>query len=278
VQFTNVKNYSLHRVHLRTVFKMKKINIGTLELWQFENLSNEKNVGHFVSDRNAVLHRSDFTLSLSSSPDKNFVKNNRGLIAASMGIDSNKLFFPSQVHQTRIVNVNSNIQRDALLDTDALITSERGVCIAVMSADCVPIILYDKKNQAVAAVHSGWKGTVAKILTKTLAEMNRVFNTDGKDLIAGIGPSVSVDSYEVGEEVIDAVEKSFTTSSELLVGLANGKAKLDLWKANIQQLIEFGVPMKSIEVSNLCTIKNNIDFFSARKGDSGRFAAGIMLR
>jgi YfiH family protein len=258
--------------------KMKKINIGALELWQFENLSNEKKINHFVSDRNAFPLRRDFTLSLSSSPDKDFVRNNRNLIAASMTIDSNKLFFPSQVHQTRIVNVNSNIEKDALLHTDALITSERGICIAVMSADCVPIILYDKKNQAVAAVHSGWKGTVAKILTKTLVEMKRVFNTEGKNVIAGIGPSVSVDSYEVGEEVIDAVEKSFLTSSELLIGRANGKAKLDLWKANVQQLIEFGVHIKSIEVSNLCTIKNNKDFFSARKGDSGRFAAGIMLR
>jgi YfiH family protein len=257
---------------------MKKIHLSDLDLWQFENLSGEKNVNHFVSDRNAFPKRNDFTLSLSSSPDKDFVATNRSLVATSMSIESNKLFFPSQVHQTRIVNVTSNTEKDELLDTDALITSEREICIAVMSADCVPILLYDKRNQVVAAVHSGWKGTVAKILTKTLTEMKRAYNTDGKDVIAGIGPSVSVDSYEVGEEVIDAVEKYFSTSSELLVNRANGKAKLDLWKANIQQLIEFGVPVKSIEVSNLCTIKNNNDFFSARKGDSGRFAAGIMLR
>jgi YfiH family protein len=194
-----------------------------------------------------------------------------------MNIDNEKLFFPSQVHETRIVHVESTIDRSLLQNTDALITAERGVCIAVMSADCVPIILYDKKNQAVGAVHSGWKGTVAKILTKTLAEMKRVFKTDGKNVIAGMGPSVSVDSYEVGQEVIDAVEKSFGLKNQLLVSQPNGKAKFDLWTANIQQLVEFGVPINSIEVSNLCTIKNNADFFSARKGDTGRFAAGIML-
>jgi polyphenol oxidase len=256
---------------------MRKIHLGALDLWQFDNLSHEKAIGHFVSDRNAVQGRNDFTLSLSSSPDKDFVKNNRSMVANAMSIDNSKLFFPSQVHQTRIVNVDSNTDRSTLTDTDALITAERRICIAVMSADCVPIILYDKKNQAVAAIHSGWKGTVAKILAKTLAEMKLLFNTDGKNIIAGIGPSVSVQSYEVGQEVIDAVEKSFGGSNELLVEKANGKAKFDLWKANIQQLVEFGVPLESIEVSNLCTIRNNNDFFSARKGDAGRFAAGIML-
>src|SRR5690606_35350385 len=111
-------------------------------------------------------HHSDgeFTLSWSSYPDRSYIEKNRQLLASAMGVDYNHLFFPSQVHQTRIVQVTSNTSRDSLHETDALITNEPGICIAVMSADCVPIILYDEKNNAVAAVHSGWRGTVARIL------------------------------------------------------------------------------------------------------------------
>jgi polyphenol oxidase len=147
-----------------------------------------------------------------------------------------------------------------------------------MSADCVPIILYDKKNKAVGAVHSGWRGTVARILEKTLTEMSKVFGTRGEDVYAGIGPSVSQDSYEVGEEVIHEVTKSFGHANELLIHVDNNKAKLDLWKANTVQLLEFGVRPNQIEVADLCTVKQNHYFFSARKGDSGRFAAGIVIK
>jgi YfiH family protein len=181
------------------------------------------------------------------------------------------------VHLTRIVNVTSETSPDDLKDTDALITNEKGIGIAVMSADCVTILLYDKKNKAIGAVHSGWRGTVAHILEKTLHEMQNVFNTKGEDLIAGIGPSVCQDAYEVGEEVVSEVKQAFGHDSELMITQPNNKAKLDLWKANAHQLLEFGVAPENIEISNLCTVKNNGNFFSARKGDSGRFAAGIML-
>lgn len=246
-----------------------------LTLWQFENLGRQSGIRHFVTARNSNPEGKEFTLSLSSSPDKDMVRANRSLVAKAMGIADDKLFFPSQVHLTRIVNVTSHTPKEELMETDALISNEPGICIAVMSADCVPILLYDRKNNAVAAVHSGWKGTVAKILEKTLKTMHETFGTNGVDLIAGIGPSVSQDAYEVGEEVVTQVKKSFDRSSELMIPQPNNKAKLDLWKANEFQLREFGVT--DIEISDLCTVKNNSNFFSARKGDSGRFAAGIML-
>jgi polyphenol oxidase len=138
--------------------------------------------------------------------------------------------------------------------------------------------LYDKKNHAVGAVHSGWRGTVALILEKTLRAMNAEFGTKGEDLLAGIGPSVCQESYEVGEEVVAEVEKAFgARQSNLMIPQPNNKAKLDLWRANEIQLLEFGVLKSNIEISDLCTVKNNNYFFSARKGDAGRFAAGIML-
>ena len=255
---------------------MERVRFGELSLWQFENLAKEKSIRHFVTERTAI-GTGEFTLSLSSSPDKEFVRANRKKLASAMGVAPENLFMPSQVHKTRIVQVSSSTSKDELIDTDALITAQKGLCIAVMSADCVPILLYDKKHHACAAIQSGWKGTVAKILEKTLQTMNHTFGTIGENVIAGIGPSASQVSYEVGEEVITAVRAAYSNAGELMIAKSNNKAMLDLWAANKCQLLDFGVPESQIETSNLCTIINNQYFFSARKGDSGRFAAGIVL-
>ncbi len=254
---------------------MKRQLINGLFLWQFENLSAENKIRHYVSERNT--EGNEFTLSLSSSPDKEMVRVYRSKIGEALGVRPHQMYFPSQVHGTNIITVTSHTTREELMDADALITREPGLCISVMSADCVTILIYDKKNGCVGAVHSGWRGTVAKILEKTLLRMYFEFGTRGEDVIAGIGPSVCQDSYEVGEEVIQEVRKSFGPDSGLLIEQPQNKAKLDLWKANQLQLEYFGVRSENIEVSDLCTIKNNQHFFSARKGDKGRFAAGIVL-
>jgi YfiH family protein len=256
---------------------MKKVKIDGLGLWQFDQLGTEAGVKHFVSDRGPYGGEKEFTLSYSSSPDREEIRQNRHRIAAALGITGSRLFFPSQVHKTRIVQVAEDTPVAELMETDALITNKRGIGLAVMSADCVPIILYDKQNQAIGAIHSGWRGTVARILEKTLHEMQRVYGTQGADIIAGIGPSVCQDSYEVGEEVVQAVDHAFGKDQGLMIPQPEGKAKLDLWKANALQLLAFGVPATRIEVSNLCTVKNNNYFFSARRQDAGRFAAGIVL-
>jgi copper oxidase (laccase) domain-containing protein len=107
--------------------------------------------------------------------------------------------------------------------------------------------------------------------------MSETYNSKGQDIIAAIGPSVCQDSYEVGEEVIEEVNRSFGSNNRLMLYQPNNKAKLDLWEANRLQLLDFGVSPANIEVSELCTVKNNDHFFSARKGDKGRFAAGIVL-
>jgi len=256
---------------------MRNVVRNGLSLWEFDSLSSKSSIRHFVTDRNTNPRGEPFTLSYSSTPDRSLVVNNRRLLAEAMEVEEHALYLPSQVHKTNIVHVSLSTTKEELLETDALITSEPGICIAVMSADCVPILLYDKKNNVVAAVHSGWRGTVARILEKTLAEMNDRYGSIGEDIFAGIGPSVSQESYEVGEEVITAVQAAFDTHSQLLVHTTLKKARLDLWNANRRQLIDFGVPEEHIEVSNLCTVIHNHAFFSARKGDAGRFAAGIVL-
>ncbi len=256
---------------------MNRTLIGDLNLWEFESLAKEDSIKHFVTDRTGLHKGTEFTLSYSSTPDRDAVVANRNLLALAMGVRENELYLPSQVHKTKIVEVTRRTKKEDLMETDALISAERNRCIAVMAADCVPILLYDKKNKAIGAVHSGWRGSVARILEKTLHEMQARFGTRGDQLLAAIGPSVSQASYEVGEEVVQAVNSSFGLNNNLMIPQNNNKAKLDLWKANELQLLEFGVASANIEVANLCTIINNDHFFSARKGDAGRFAAGIVL-
>jgi polyphenol oxidase len=256
---------------------MEKVLINDLSLWQFDILINDISIKHFVTDRNSRKGEKEFTLSYSSLPDRNEILQNRIALADAIGIAESHLYFPSQVHKTKIVNVTRHTSKEEVLETDALITNEKNICIAVMSADCVPILLYDVKNKAVGAVHSGWRGTVAKILEKTLYQMNLQFGTKGEDLIACIGPSVCQDAYEVGEEVVSEVQQAFKESDTLLIPQTNNKAKLDLWSANKLQLLAFGVDPSRIEISDLCSVKNNHHFFSARKGDSGRYGAGIMM-
>lgn len=256
---------------------MKRKTVQGLCLWLFEQLCKETGVKHFVTGRQSPIGGEAFTLSYSGCSDRETITRNRELLATVMGIPTERLYFPSQVHETKIVHVTRATSVTELQGTDALVTQELGYCISVMSADCVPILLYDRYHRAVAAVHSGWRGTVSRILEKTLHRMQSLFGSHGKDILACIGPSICRESYEVGAEVVDAVIQAFGNHHNLIVPTQGDKALFDLWEANTIQLLEFGVPPSQIERAGLCTYKNNDAFFSARKGDRGRFAAGIML-
>ncbi len=257
---------------------MRRVAFDGFWLWQFDHLAAEKEINHFVTDRSSARTEAGFTLSFSSHPDREYIRLNRLRLANAIGVLPQRLFLPSQVHGDRIVNVTSETTTAELMETDALVTTEKGVCIAVMSADCVPILLYDPHNRVVAAVHSGWRGTVRKILAKTVAYLQDHYQSEPHRILAGIGPSVCQDSYEVGGEVIEQVAVSFPGASHLMIPTDADKAKLDLWEANKIQLLHAGVGEENIRIANLCTVIHNEWFFSARKGDKGRFAAGIVLR
>src|SRR5687767_4973350 len=113
---------------------MNRVNSGGLHLWKFGNLSGERSIDHFVTERQSNANGGEFTLSYSSSPDKELIRKNRHKLSIAMGVDENRLVLPSQVHKTKIVNVTSKTTKEDVMETDALITSERGICIAVMSA------------------------------------------------------------------------------------------------------------------------------------------------
>ena len=148
----------------------------------------------------------------------------------------------------------------------------------IMGADCVPLLFYDPVQQVIGAAHAGWRGTVQKIAIETIKAMQEAFKCLPSDILVGIGPSIGPSNYEVDNVVYQEFINYFENGKAYFTkGKTTGKYYLDLWKTNKMQLLSTGVKEENIELSGICTFENNSEFFSSRRGDSGRFAAGIML-
>lgn len=188
-----------------------------------------------------------------------------------------KLVVPCQTHGTNVKVIASPSDAEVLEDVDALVTSMPGYCLCVSTADCIPVLLYDKEKQVVAAVHAGWRGTVGHIVGNTLRTMRNTYATDEKDIIACIGPGISLGAFEVGDEVYWAFEEAGFDMSR--ISRKETKWHIDLWEANRLQLLEEGVLEGNIEVAGICTYQSFDTFFSARRLGflSGRILSGIML-
>ncbi len=218
------------------------------------------------------------------------VRQNRKLLCAELGISDNCLFLPRQVHGTEIFQVNDDFlkrsaeEREQCLDgIDALTTDIPGLCIGVSTADCIPVLLYDERHHAIAAVHAGWRGTVNRIVEKTISHMHERFGTEGKDLHAVIAPGISPEAFEVGDEVYEAfADANFPMQQIARRYPAAGESKwhIDLWAANFLQLEACGLSLSSIQVSGICTVRESSRFFSARRlgTASGRIFNGILLK
>ncbi len=171
-----------------------------------------------------------------------------------------------QVHGTAIrVVQNSEDARNDTENCDVLTTRATGILLGVKTADCVPLLLGDARTGAIAAIHAGWRGTVAGIVSLTLARMNEEYGARAEDLRVAIGPAANVCCYEVGGEVIEAFSKSFPRLEHLLRPTREGHALIDLQKANCELLIEAGVASEQIHIAPLCTMCRTDLFFSYRR-------------
>ena len=248
------------------------------------------NISHFVTTRLGGVSTGSYG-SFNCSPFTNdapeHIRENTALLLDGMQQKPDVLLIPHQVHRTEILHIDRPFldlaeteRRERLEGVDALITDQPGCCIVVSTADCIPVMLYDPQHQAIAVAHAGWRGTVAFIVAKTIERMQQCYHTDPHCLKACIGPGISLESFEVGEEVYDAFQAAGFPMHELAVRYEPaGKWHIDLWKANQWQLLEAGVPASQIEISGICTYQHPDLFFSARRLgiDSGRILSGIML-
>ena len=201
-------------------------------------------------------------------------------LAQALHMNPQQFVFPRQVHGDRVEIVNESMGFTDIPDTDALITNQPGICTCVQTADCVPILLFDPVKRVIAAVHAGWRGTVNRIVGKTIQCMQQQFGSEPKNMLAAIGPSISSEYYEVGADVISLIQKSFPDSPELLRSAEDeNKACLDLWEANRVIMKEAGLSQIRIETMERCSWFDESRFFSARRDGvtTGRMVTGIML-
>lgn len=199
------------------------------------------------------------------------IAENRRRFAGATGFDLGMLAWSYQVHGDQILHARTPGGAEGY---DALISDSPGVVLAVTVADCVPVLIFDVRNKAVAAVHAGWRGTVAGLAGKTLAAMSAAFGTRGEDCRAYVGTCIDECSFEVGEEVALHFPDEFKQVSAL-----TGKYYVDLKKANAAQLRRAGLSDAQIGISPYCTVRDNADYFShrAEKGTTGRMMAVIGL-
>jgi len=192
-------------------------------------------------------------------------------------------------HQTHTVNVRKVTAEDKgkgitrerdYEDVDGLITNVPGVVLSTFYADCVPLYFLDPVKRAIGLSHSGWRGTVNKMGKVTVERMITEYESNPKDIIVVIGPSICVDCYEVSMDVAQefmTVFKNADNLNKIVIQKNREKAMLDLWQANLAVLKEAGIPKKNISVPDICTACNKDVLFSHRASGGKRGNLGAFL-
>lgn len=235
------------------------------------------------------------------------------VLCKALGIPSDMFFRPHQVHGTDVMVITEQDVHDFQQtgahgwQCDAVIYSLQNTCIGISTADCIPVICYDPEHHCAAAIHAGWRGTVAGIIGKAIEKMTTVYGTNPSLLRCAIGPGISLDSFEVGDEVYNAfrdagydmekMSKRYPANNQIVNSkllnsrcnsdseivnskLLNSKYKwhLDIKECNRMQLIACGIKESNIHVSDIDTMTDE-RFYSARRegAKTGRILSGIML-
>ncbi len=211
-----------------------------------------------------------FNMSFSTGDDEKIVAENRKAFFNALGLSGDKIAVQKQIHSDIVKYVTCGGMNG---ESDAMITNRSNLGLAISTADCTPVFIYDPENEVIAAVHSGWRGTVKKILLKTLQRLVDDFDSNPGKLITYIGPSISRKNYEVGNEVADLFDEKYKTKKA-------DKYLLDVSGANYDMLINFGLQKNNIETSSLCTYEEKELLHSYRRDGikSGRSMGIIALR
>ncbi|MDD2871123.1 MAG: peptidoglycan editing factor PgeF [Candidatus Gracilibacteria bacterium] len=222
-----------------------------------------------VSDGNMALHILD---------DEKIVLQNRQKLANKLEMDMDNFLFMNQVHGNKSVIVGKDdmgigvYKIDDNFNCDSMVTSEKGVVLSVLVADCLPVLFYDEVGGVVGVAHAGWRGTCGKIVENTIKNM-QILGSKIDDIKIIIGPGISKNNYEVGEDV------GCNFRDEVKSQLKDKKQYLDLFKQNYLDLLEMGVKKDNIEIIDKDTFSDET-YFSARRDGfyKGRFGGFIYIK
>ena len=228
---------------------------------------------------------SDFNINEFCGDSPTHVARCREALAGEIGVPADSIVVPHQVHGTEACVINSGFltmpaaERRMLTEgADAVMTDVRGVCIGVSTADCIPVLLYDEEHHAACAIHAGWRGTLQRITHKAVMQMGMVYGTRPGRLRAVVGPGISLDNFEVGDEVYEAFRQDGFDMARIARRM--DKWHIDLPMANRLALEHDGVEPHNIAMSGVCTYDNADRYFSARRlgVNSGRIYTAICMR
>jgi polyphenol oxidase len=194
-----------------------------------------------------------FNLALHTGADRDDAIRNRRALFSTLGIDPVSIVTANQIHSDIILIVGEEergsgaIDHTEARDGDALITSTKGLPLMIFTADCAPILLYDKAKEVIGLVHAGWKGTQLGILNKTIARMSKEYGTRPETIQIGLGPMIRECCYQVSEDFREKFKGKHLTEQK-------GVLYFDLVESNREQAIDQGVPSEQIFDSGACTV------------------------
>jgi polyphenol oxidase len=248
----------------------------------------------------------ELNLGFTAADTKEAVQQNRRLLAEAVtGSASTPIVALRQFHSNLVVIAeSSDAKRERPRKADGVITAEPGILLAIQTADCIPVLVADRRQRVVAAFHAGWRGTVKRIVELGVGRMRLEFGSRPEDLVAAIGPGAAQCCYAVGEEVLSEFESQFSYAPELVREVFDsdpvrtkypmlfltqrapghspiGPARhLDLVEANRRQLLDAGLSPAAISVTGGCTNCHSSLFFSHRgsRGHAGRMMSVIGIR
>lgn len=246
--------------------------INNIEILQFKKLL-ELNINHCFT-----LKPLNFTFKHQSKEDN---QKSFDIVCKASNFNIKNLCRPDQQHtnDVKIVKDNKGINIPDFTNTDGLITNQKDTPLAITTADCIPIIVYDNNKKVIANIHSGWKGTLNQIIINATDMIIDNYSCKKEDLLYFFGPSICKDCFEVDEDVYELFLKKFGYLKDFdkIVAKKGTKYHIDTILLNKILLINYGIPHQNIVLSNICTKCNNEKIHSYRSRTDSEFGLGITI-
>ncbi len=232
---------------------------------------------NYTSDRFGGVSKSPYdsmNIALHVDDNPKDVVTNRIIICDKLGFLAQNMIFMDQVHEANIVNIEDSSQ-NRVPSCDGIVTNIKNIPLMVMVADCIPLSFYDPMKNVIGVAHAGRNGTFLEISKKMVQNFVNNYGSKTYDIIVGIGTSIHSCCYEVGESLANIAIENFGGK---YVIIRDDKYFLDLQSLNFDQLINYGIKSKNIEISSICSCCDQNYFSYRRDGITGRFASFMMLK
>ncbi len=262
---------------------MHCVTCGAIRYYQFDALR-QRGVRHALFTRLGGVSEgcwSSLNFGLSTGDHPDHVRENRRRAWAALGLSEERVVSSWMEHGNRVRLVRHDDLRCADRDAtyaDALITSQPGIALTLRFADCLPVLLFDPARGAIGIVHAGWRGIVNGVLMATVHAMEQAFGSRPRDVIAGVGPGIGPERFEVSADVALQIQQAVPEASVVqLPDADHPQPRANLWAAAAAQLARAGV--EEIEIMQVCTATHTDEWFSHRAegGRTGRFGVVIAL-